>query len=325
MKNMKDKRILVTGGVGFIGSHLCESLRNSGAEVAAYDNFDSYYSRELKERNASPLISAGVRIMEGDIRDEALLKRSIYSFAPDVVVHLAARAGVRPSLEDPKLYVDVNVYGTIKLLEIAREAGIRKIVFASSSSVYGESQADKFRESDSTDHPLSPYGATKKAGELLCYTYHHLFEMSIACLRFFTVYGPRQRPDLAIRKFVRLALDDKELPVFGDGKSSRDYTHIRDILTGIEGAIRWCDAETPRYDIFNLGSSHPVVLNDMIQMIEEAVGKPIRRIALPEQPGDVPRTYADCSKAERELGFKQSVDFREGLREFVEWMKEIDN
>jgi UDP-glucuronate 4-epimerase len=324
MKIMKNKKILVTGGVGFIGSHLCEALRSGGAEVAAYDNFDSYYPRGLKDQNASLLTLAGVKVFEGDIRDEEQLSRTMSSFAPDVIVHLAARAGVRPSLEDPKLYVDVNVYGTIKLLEAAREAGVRKFVFASSSSVYGVSHADKFRETDSTDHPLSPYGATKKAGELLCHTYHYLFGMSIACLRFFTVYGPRQRPDLAIRKFVRLALDEKELPVFGNGKSSRDYTHIRDILSGIEGAIHWCDAESPRYDIFNLGSSHPVVLNDMIQMIEEAVGKPIRRLTLPDQLGDVPRTYADCSKAERELGFKQSVDFREGLREFVEWMREND-
>jgi UDP-glucuronate 4-epimerase len=324
MKIMQNKRILVTGGVGFIGSHLCESLRVSGAEVATVDNFDPYYPRELKERNASPLLASGVRIIEGDIRDEALLKRVMSSFSPEVIVHLAARAGVRPSLEDPKLYVDVNVYGTIKLLEAAREAGVRKIVFASSSSVYGVSQADKFRETDSTDHPLSPYGATKKAGELLCHTYHYLFGMSIACLRFFTVFGPRQRPDLAIRKFVRLALDEKEIPVFGDGKSSRDYTHIRDILTGITGAIHWCDADSPRYDIFNLGSSRPVVLNDMIRMIEEAVGKPIRRSTLPDQLGDVPRTFADSSKAESELGFKQSVDFREGLREFVEWMRKND-
>jgi UDP-glucuronate 4-epimerase len=324
MENLKDKRILVTGGVGFIGSHLCEALRSRGAKLAAYDNFDPYYSRGIKERNASLLNSAGVNIIEGDIRDETLLMQTMSSFAPDVIVHLAARAGVRPSLEDPKLYVDVNIYGTIKLLEAAREAGIRKIVFASSSSVYGANQAERFKESNSTDRPLSPYGATKKAGELLCHTYHYLFGMSIACLRFFTVYGPRQRPDLAIRKFVRLALDDKELPVFGDGKSSRDYTHIQDILTGIEGAINWCDAETPRYDIFNLGSSHPVVLNDMIKLIEESIGKPIRRHTLPEQPGDVPRTYADCSKAERELGFRQSVDFREGLREFVEWMREND-
>ncbi len=324
MQKSTNKTILVTGGVGFIGSHLCESLSKQGTKVIAYDNFDPYYSRDLKDINAKSLRENGVEIIDGDIRNAKALKSAISINNPDVIIHLAARAGVRPSLENPKLYVEVNLDGTIQLLEIARELGVRNIVFASSSSVYGLSSEQRFKETDRTDHPLSPYGATKKAGELLCHTYHHLYGLSIACLRFFTVFGPRQRPDLAIRKFVRLALDGKELPIFGDGKSSRDYTHVNDILTGISGAINWAEQDAPRYEIFNLGSSKPVVLNDMIALIEEYVGKPIKRTTLPDQPGDVPRTFADSSKAEQELGFKQSVAFKDGLRDFVNWMRKND-
>lgn len=321
MTKSTNKTILITGGIGFIGSHLCESLAAQGNQVIAFDNFDPFYERSLKDSNAASLREHQIEIIEGDIRDAAALTSAITAHKPDTIVHLAARAGVRPSLEDPLTYVDVNLGGTIRLLEAAREAGIRNFVFASSSSVYGMSDAPKFKETDRTDSPLSPYGATKKAGELLCHTYHHLYGMSIACLRFFTVYGPRQRPDLAIRKFVRLALENQELPIFGDGNSSRDYTHVNDILTGIEGAIKWIENESPRYGIFNLGSAHPVVLNDMIAMIAEFVGKPVQRKTLPEQPGDVPRTFADTAKAEQELGFRQTVEFKEGLRNFVDWMR----
>lgn len=321
MPKSKTKTILVTGGVGFIGSHLCEDLSRQGIKTIAYDNFDPYYARALKDSNARSLRENGVAIIEGDIRDTNALRSAISTHKPETIVHLAARAGVRPSLENPQAYVEVNLDGTINLLEIAREAEIRNIVFASSSSVYGLSIEPRFKETDSTDHPLSPYGATKKAGELLCHTYHHLYGMSIACLRFFTVYGTRQRPDLAIRKFVRLALDGEPLPIFGDGNSSRDYTHVKDILTGINGAIEWSASDLPRFDIFNLGSSNPVVLNDMIALIEKFIGKPIVRKTLPDQPGDVPRTFADSIKAERELGFKQSIAFEDGLRDFVLWMK----
>lgn len=321
MTKSTNKTVLVTGGVGFIGSHLCESLAAQGHKVIVFDNFDPYYDRSLKEQNAALLHKHGVVIIEGDLRNSSAMTAAMSTYKPDTIIHLAARAGVRPSLEDPLTYVEVNLGGTIRLLELAREFGVRDIVFASSSSVYGFSTAPKFKETDNTDAPLSPYGATKKAGELLCHTYHHLYGMSFACLRFFTVYGPRQRPDLAIRKFVRLALDNQELPVFGDGQSSRDYTHIKDILTGIEGALDWVANDAPRFGIFNLGSSHPVVLNDMIDMIEEFVGKPVKRRHLPMQPGDVPRTFADSSKAETELGFTQSVSFRDGLYDFVGWMK----
>jgi UDP-glucuronate 4-epimerase len=322
MNNFKDLSILVTGAAGFIGSHLTESLLQAGAQVTGVDNFDPYYSREEKERNlADCLSSSRFRMFEGDIRDTDLMRRVFDEAKPRVLVHLAARAGVRPSLEDPAGYADVNVRGTAVLLEAARVCGVRNIVFASSSSVYGNKASLPFRESDKTDHPLSPYGATKKAGELLCHVYSHIHGLSVSCLRFFTVYGPRQRPDLAIRKFVELAMRNEELPIYGDGTTERDYTHIRDILTGIHGAIRWGMTETPRFGIFNLGSSHPIVLSDLVDKIEQLLGRPVRRKHLPMQPGDMPATYADTHLAESELGFRHDVLFDDGLREFMEWMK----
>ncbi len=319
---LSQQRIFVTGGAGFIGSHLAEALLDAGALVTVLDNFDSFYSRREKEQNLSACRNSSLfSLIEADIRDDKLVRDLLNEFQPHAIVHLAARAGVRPSLENPELYADVNIRGTMVMLEAARQTAVKNFVFASSSSVYGNSETMPLRESDRTDQPVSPYGATKKAGELLCHTYHHLYGMSISCLRFFTVYGPRQRPDLAIRKFVQLALQEKPIPVFGDGRTRRDYTHIRDIVAGILGAIHWGATATPRFGIFNLGSSRPIQMKELLRDIEEFVGKPLRRETLPFQPGDVFQTYADTTLAEQELGFRHDAPFRDGLREFVEWMK----
>ncbi|RPH94521.1 NAD-dependent epimerase/dehydratase family protein [candidate division KSB1 bacterium] len=322
MQFLRNLRILVTGGAGFIGSHLTETLLANGAQVAVLDNFDPYYPRQEKERNLEAFRNhSNYRFYEVDIRNQINLTKTFTEFRPQVVVHLAARAGVRPSLNDPEGYADVNVRGTAILLEEARKSGIRNFVFASSSSVYGKHSGEPFRETDNTDSPLSPYGATKKSGEALCFTFHHVYGMSISCLRFFTVYGPRQRPDLAIRKFVRLALNGEEIPVYGDGSSCRDYTHIRDILSGIIGAIRWGESDMPRFGIFNLGSSNPILLRELLDKIEKYIGLPLKRKCLPFQPGDMISTFADTTLAQRELGFRHDVLFDDGLREFVEWMK----
>ena len=325
-QNLKHQRILVTGGAGFIGSHLIEVLLAAEASVTVLDNFDPFYSRGEKLRNIEACRENRLfTLVEGDIRDADLLHKLFEDVQPHAIVHLAARAGVRPSLEQPALYADVNVNGTTTLLEAARQAAIKRFVFASSSSVYGNSEVMPLREDQRTDQQVSPYGATKKAGELLCHTYYHLYGISIPCMRFFTVYGPRQRPDLAIRKFVHLALEDREIPVYGDGTSRRDYTHIRDIVGGILGAIAWSVSPAPRFGIFNLGSSHPITMQELLQSIEEFTGRPLRRNQLPFQPGDVFQTYSDTTKAEQELGFRHNVSFRDGLKEFVEWMKTRDH
>jgi UDP-glucuronate 4-epimerase len=314
--------VLVTGAAGFIGSHLCENLLQAGVRVTGFDSFDLYYPRSEKENNLASFVNhPKFQLIEADIRDSQAVKNVIAVSNPETIVHLAARAGVRPSLSDPELYADVNVRGTAIVLEAARAAAVRNVVFASSSSVYGNHDGGLFRESDNTDYPLSPYGATKKAGEVLGHSFHHVYGMSVCCLRFFTVYGPRQRPDLAIRKFVELAIHDRLIPIYGDGSSRRDYTHIRDILTGIFGAIRWTMSESPRFGIFNLGSSNPVLLRDLVDKIERFLDRPIHRKFLPFQPGDMPATYADTSLAERELDFRHDVLFDDGLREFIDWMK----
>lgn len=315
-------RLLVTGGAGFIGSHLTEALLAHGAAVTVLDNFDPFYARVEKEDNLLSVRShPRFELVEGDIRNAALIDQIMTNFRPEIVVHLAARAGVRPSLEQPELYADVNVRGTTVLLEAARKAGVKNFVFASSSSVYGDSDSMPLRESDRTDRQVSPYGATKKAGEAICHTYHHLYGISVSCLRFFTAYGPRQRPDLAIRKFVHLALNNQEIPVYGDGSSRRDYTHIHDTLSGLLGAIAWGQHEPSRFGIFNLGSSSPVTMTELLNHIEFLTGVPLRRKQLPFQPGDVYQTYADTTSAEKALGFKHEVTFEDGLREFIEWIK----
>ncbi len=315
--------ILVTGASGFIGSHVCDMLLARGNRVVGLDNFDDYYSRKEKEANLSQAkTNSNFLLVEGDIRDADSAEKVLREHNIALVIHLAARAGVRASIVEPERCVDANVRGTLVQLEAARNTGVKNFIFASSSSVYGERTEVPFRESDPTDRPLSPYGASKKAGEVLCYTYHHLYGISIACLRFFTVYGSRQRPDLAIRKFAEVMLANRPLPVFGDGTSQRDYTHIQDILTGVNGAMEWCRrAGSPHYGIFNLGSKNPISLNELVKFLGDILEISPKREILPLQPGDVSQTYADASLAERELGFRCRVPFKEGLADFCQWLR----
>jgi len=316
-------KILLTGAAGFIASHLAEHLLASGHQVVGLDNFDDFYDPAIKERNLIP--STGFQdfaLVKGDIRDRDLLARLPDDI--DTIVHIAARAGVRPSIAQPVLYHDVNVMGTVALLELARERGIKWFLFASSSSVYGNNVKVPFSEEDRVDHPISPYASTKRTGELLTHTYSHLFGLSCLCLRFFTVYGPRQRPDLAIHKFTRLLLKGDEVPMFGDGSSQRDYTFIEDILQGLEGALTWLQAHPERHEIINLGESRTVGLRELITVLGEELGVDPRIHRLPEQPGDVVRTYADISKARALLGYAPRWSFRDGIRAFLEWYEKGD-
>ena len=311
-------RIVVTGAAGFIGSHLCEALLARGDQVLGIDNFDSFYEPRVKMANiASCREHSAFEMHEGDIRDADFVT-GVLAHDVDVVVHLAARAGVRPSIEQPLLCQDINVHGTAVMLESAGLQGIRKFVFASSSSVYGNNEKVPFAESDNVDHPISPYAASKKAGELLAYTYAHLYDMSVTCLRFFTVYGPRQRPDLAIHKFTRLIDRGDPIPVFGDGSTMRDYTYIDDILDGVMRSIDKCAG----YRIYNLGESSPVSLSDLISAIETALGKKANINRLPMQAGDVNRTYADVSLAREELGYNPTTRIEDGLARFVRWYRD---
>lgn len=308
--------ILVTGAAGFIGSHLCERLLAMGRKVVGLDNFDSFYDPVIKRRNLSACLPhANFQLTEGDIRDAAVVEAAMTGC--DLVVHLAARAGVRPSIEKPLLYQDVNVGGTSVILETMRKLKVGKLIFASSSSVYGNNRKVPFSEADNVDFPISPYAATKKAGELLCHTYHHLFRMDITCLRFFTVYGARQRPDLAIHKFCRLIEQGKPIPVFGDGSMMRDHTYIDDILSGVLAAIERCSG----FHIYNLGESRPVSLSDLISAIERALGKKAIIERLPAQPGDVERTYADVTLARAELDYEPKTAIDVGIAEFVKWLR----
>jgi UDP-glucuronate 4-epimerase len=310
--------ILVTGAAGFIGSHLCQRLLPAGHHVVGLDNFNSSYDPRIKRDNVANFIEhKNFNLIEGDIRDSACVEGILTSNPVEMIIHLAARAGIRPSIEDPLGYQDVNIRGTQLLLEAARNHGIKKFIFASSSSVYGNNEKVPFSETDNVDCPISPYAATKKAGELLCYTYHHLFQINIVCLRFFTVYGPRQRPDLAIHKFTRLIEAGKSIPVFGDGSMMRDHTYIDDILDGILAAMNACKG----YEIYNLGESRPIRLEDLILTIEKALGKKAIIERLPQQPGDVNITYADVSKAVSKLGYAPRTPLEEGLKKFVEWFR----
>lgn len=311
--------ILVTGGAGFIGSSLVDRLLAAGEAVGILDNFDPFYPAEIKRRNlAGALRSPRCTFVEGDIRDAELLERTFARLRPERVAHLAARAGVRPSLEDPAGYADVNVTGTARLLEAARRHGVRRFVFGSSSSVYGSTLQIPFREDARVDCPVSPYAATKKAGEEMGFTYHHLYGLEVSCLRFFTVYGPRQRPEMAIHRFTRLIDSGQEVPVFGSGDSSRDYTYIDDIVDGLVGAL---ERPLPGWSIYNLGESATTKLGELVQLISEALGKPARIKRFPEQPGDVPMTCADVSLARRDLGYAPRVSIRDGIPRFVEWFR----
>ena len=310
-------KALVTGAAGFIGSHLCERLLAEDFEVVGLDNFNDFYDPQIKRRNiADCLKSENFQLVEADIRDSNAMDKAIGD-GIEIIVHLAARAGVRPSIAQPLLYADVNINGTLVLLEAAKKYKTSKFIFGSSSSVYGNNKKVPFSEDDCVDFPISPYAATKKADELICHTYHHLYGISITCLRFFTVYGPRQRPDLAIHKFASLLEQGKPIPVYGDGTMMRDFTYIDDIINGLIAAMQKCTG----FNIYNLGESQPITVNDLIAEIEKALGKKATKEYLPLQPGDVKRTYADVTKAVRELGYNPGTTLEEGLAKFVKWLE----
>ena len=308
--------ILVTGAAGFIGSHVCEHFIRLGHHITGIDNFDNFYPAKFKELNLTQLNqSEQFRFYEADIRDAIALDR-IFSFQDvDVVIHLAAKAGVRPSIESIAAYYDVNVNGVVSLLESMRRHNVNKMLFASSSSIYGNNSKVPFSESDRVDNPISPYASTKKSGELLCHVYNHLYNFDITCLRFFTVYGPRQRPDLAIHKFTRLIQEGKPIPFYGDGSTSRDYTFIDDIVDGISCSLNHIGG----YKIYNLGESKVITLKHMVEVIEETLQIKAILDKLPLQQGDVSRTYADISKAKIELGYDPKYEFEAGIKNFVEW------
>ncbi|HEX8208576.1 MAG TPA: GDP-mannose 4,6-dehydratase [Longimicrobium sp.] len=314
--------MLVTGGAGFIGGHLCQRLLDRGDEVVCVDSFDSFYDPAIKRGTAAALArSPRFRLVEGDIRDLAGLERELAGAGVGAIVHLAARAGVRPSIEDPVLYTQVNVEGTVAMLELARRLGVKPFVFGSSSSVYGDTPAVPFREDEPAATPISPYAASKRAGELLCHAYAHLHGLAVVCLRFFTVYGPRQRPDLAIHKFARLMAAGEPIPFFGDGSTRRDYTYVDDVVQGIEGAIAYAAARDASFEVFNLGESDTVPLVRLVELLGEAMGVTPALHRLPAQPGDVERTYADISRARALLGYTPRVRIEEGIPRFVEWFR----
>lgn len=308
--------IFITGGAGFIGSQTAEALLQRGDSVSVIDLFDFGYDPRRKEDNIRILSQyPKFRLYRGDIRDRNLLRRIFQEQKPDVVVHLAARAGVRPSLEEPASYMDINITGTVEILETMKEFGCDRMVFASSSSVYGSRKQGPFRETDNVDIPASPYAATKRAGEIICANYHYLYNMQCTCLRFFTVYGPRQRPEMAIHLFADKISKGERITMFGDGSSIRDYTFVEDIVTGVIASI-----DTPLgYEIINLGNSSPIRLDALIQKIAVSLGTTANIIQLPDQPGDVPLTYADVSKAKQLLRYAPDTPLDVGLARFVQW------
>jgi UDP-glucuronate 4-epimerase len=314
------KNILVTGGAGFIGSHLVDKLLTEGdCQVTIVDNFNDFYQPEIKRANiAAHLNNPCFKLYDADICCLETMHRVFAENRFDAIVHLAAWAGVRPSLLNPRLYANVNIQGTLNLLELAREFAVKQFVFGSSSSVYGINCRIPFSEEDKIQKPISPYAATKAAGELLCYTFSHLYDIRAVCLRFFTVYGARQRPDLAIHKFSRLIWNDKPIPVFGDGTTRRDYTFIDDIVQGVRAAI---DYEKSNYEIFNLGESETVQLNDLISLLEENLDKRAIIEKCEMQPGDVPITFADISKARNLLNYHPQTKIEDGIPKFAQWFK----
>lgn len=318
----RHQRLLVTGGAGFIGSHLVDTLLGDGLQVVCLDDFNDFYDPQDKRRNVEPHRKTdGYQLIEADIRDRDRVFAIVDEARPDVVVHLAARAGVRPSVEDPFLYETTNVAGTLNLLEACRRYAVRRFVFGSSSSIYGTNTKVPFAEDDPVPEQVSPYAATKLAGEALCNTYAHLYDLSITSLRFFTVYGPRQRPDLAIRKFAERIRSGDPITLFGDGSSSRDYTYVDDIIRGLTAAI---DHDHRGHEVFNLGNSTPTTLLDLVRILEDAVGHPAKIEWAPPQPGDVPRTYADITKARRLLAYEPSRDLRAGIRQQLAWLDSAD-
>lgn len=314
--------ILVTGGCGFIGSHLIDKLLSQNKKVVCIDNFNDFYHPEIKLLNQKPHLDyKRYTFHKGDIRNKTFIREIFTTYSIDTVIHLAAMAGVRPSLEDPVLYTDVNILGTQVLLEEMKDKEIKKFIFASSSSVYGNNDKIPFSESDMVDQQVSPYGATKKMGEEIVYTYSHLYNIPTVCLRFFTVYGPRQRPEMAIHKFVRHILKEQPIPFYGDGTTARDYTYIEDIVRGILSAIETTDD----FMIYNLGNSEPVKLMELVTTISEVIGK---EAILDEQDmpsGDVLRTYADISRAERRLDYTPETHLNDGIVKFIDWFRTIKN
>jgi UDP-glucuronate 4-epimerase len=310
-------RILVTGGAGFIGSHLVEKLLRAGHEVSILDDFNDFYDPATKRGNIAA-VAKNIRVHEADLRDAEAVRSVFAQEKFDAIAHLAGRAGVRPSISEPQLYYDTNVTGTLHLLEEARKAGIERFIFASSSSVYGVSKVVPFSEELHLTQTISPYAATKIAGEFLCSTYSHLYKMRIVALRFFTVYGARQRPDLAIHQFTRRILAGEPINQFGDGTTRRDYTYVDDIIQGVMAAF---DYNGAAFDIFNLGESQTIELRELIAAIEELVGREAQINQLPEQPGDVPLTCADVSKAQRLLGYNPTTPLAVGLPKFVDWFR----
>ena len=310
---------LVTGGAGFIGSHVCERLLRDGHRVWAFDDLNDFYDPQFKRRNLREIqtLAKPFEFCHGDLTDRAALDELFSSVKFDQVIHLAARAGVRPSLEQPALYQRVNVEGTVNVLEAARQTGVKKITIASSSSVYGVNAKVPFSESDPIFSAVSPYAASKLACEALGHTWHHVYKMDVAMLRFFTVYGPRQRPDLAIHKFTKLIDAGKPIPVFGDGSTARDHTHVSDILEGVIA----CTQREFGFEIFNLGESQTVKLSELIALIETALGKQAVIDRQPLQPGDVPITFADISKARKMLGYNPQVKVEKGIPLFVDWFR----
>jgi UDP-glucuronate 4-epimerase len=324
--SVESQRVVLTGGAGFIGSHVAESLLRRGAQVWILDNLDEFYSPAWKKTNLEDLRRVGsYEFSQVDICDMTSLREALERARPDVVIHLAARAGVRPSIEQPRLYEQVNVAGTLNLLEICRQLAVPKFLFGSSSSVYGATSHVPFSENQVELRPVSVYAATKLAGEMLCHTYAHLFALSVICLRFFTVYGPRQRPDLAIHKFTALIEAGMPVPIFGDGSAGRDYTWVDDIAAGVMAALDY----EPRtiggvpFEVFNLGNSHPVKLGEMLELLEQIIGKRALVQRNPPQPGDVPLTWADISKACRLLGYRPATSLEEGLEKFVAWYRMV--
>jgi UDP-glucuronate 4-epimerase len=310
------KKILVTGGAGFIASHLCEALLADGAEIVVIDDFNNFYDPEIKRGNIASFRDR-ITLIKGDIRDVALVDSLFAEQSFDKVFHFAARAGVRPSIAEPRLYISTNIDGTLNLLEGCRKSGVKHFVFASSSSVYGVNKKVPFAEDDLIQRTISPYAATKLAGEQLCSNYSNLYGIRCVCLRFFTVYGPRQRPDLAISKFTKLIMADQAIDQYGDGSTARDYTYVEDIINGVMAAGKYTATD---FEIINLGGSAANTLSQLISDIEEILGKKAKINYLPDQPGDVPLTFADVSKAGRLLGYAPRTPLKQGLHRYIEWV-----
>lgn len=321
------RKVLLTGGAGFIGSHLAEELLRRGTQLTIVDNLDDFYSQTWKRANLEDIRKAGnFEFIQQDICDTEGMRMAIATETPDALIHLAARAGVRPSIEQSRLYERVNIAGTVNLLEICRELGVPKFIFGSSSSVYGVSSRSPFSEDQIELRPISPYAATKLAGEMMCYTYAHLYGIQVVCLRFFTAYGPRQRPDLAIHKFLALLEAGKPIPFFGDGLSGRDYTYVDDIVAGVVAALefRHSSSSGVPFEVFNLGNSHPVMLSELVCKLEKFTGRQAVLRKQPNQPGDVPLTWADIGKAGRLLSYQPATPLDEGLKKFIEWYRKAN-